>query len=68
MQFPDSTLLALDLPSHEPSRFGHTLVAALVLTAAAICAALWIEVGTSGERSAKAAPALSAAALRSPTR
>lgn len=52
MQFPDSTLLALDLASPEPSRFGRTLVTALVLTVAAISAALWVEVETSNARPA----------------
>ena len=46
MQFPDSTLVALDLASNEPSRFGRTLIIALVLTAASICAALWVEIET----------------------
>ena len=43
MQFPDSTLVALNLPASEPFRVGRMLAIALVLTIAAMSAAMLIE-------------------------
>lgn len=56
MQFPDSTLLALDLAADEPSRFGRTLLAALALTAAAVGAAMSIDVSEAGSMAPPSAP------------
>jgi hypothetical protein len=42
MQFPDSTLAALNLPTEEPLRWDRVLLVAIVVTLAAVSAALLI--------------------------
>lgn len=42
MQFSDSTLAALDLPIDEPLRWDRLLLVAMVVTLAAVSAALLI--------------------------
>lgn len=43
MRFSDSTLFALNLPTREPVRRGRLFALAVVLTAAAVCAAMLLE-------------------------
>jgi hypothetical protein len=42
MQFPDSTLAALDLRTEEPPYWGRVLLVAMTLTLAAISAAVLV--------------------------